>query len=382
MKKIKVFVVLTSLILFSIQIWAQTWSSAKQLTWTPGMSFSPKIAVDSADNLHFVWREDKSGNYEIFYKKSTDGGSTWSAPVRLTWGPEQSKNPLIAADSGSNIYVFWINSDTTYVRGDLYFRKSTDQGETWLPTNRITWIKSYEFPAVTLDENDNIYLSCVTSDPPYLGGDNELFLKKSTDGGASWFPRTKLTWNSGLSWGPDIETDSNNFIHLTWIDNTPGNIEIFYKQSTDGGAGWSKPQRLTWNPGDSYNPKIATDSNNNVFVVWYDDMYGQNEVFFKKSTDEGLTWGATQRLTWNNRLDDLPQIAVDSLDTLHVVWRGYHSPGYKQSTDQGSNWTPNEDLHVEEVNSLDLTIDSYDALHLIWHSIFTGDWEIYYMNRK
>jgi len=44
----------------------------KRLTYTSGFSGSPAIAVQSANKLHVVWEDNTTGNFELYYKKSTD----------------------------------------------------------------------------------------------------------------------------------------------------------------------------------------------------------------------------------------------------------------------------------------------------------------------
>jgi hypothetical protein len=71
---------------------------------------------------------------------------------------------------------------------------------------------------------------------------------------ADWTASQRITWTSGYSESPVIAVDPSGNLHVVWKDSTPGNDEIYYKKSTDGGASWSTSQRLTWSPGSSYGP--------------------------------------------------------------------------------------------------------------------------------
>jgi len=86
-------------------------------------------------------------------------------------------------------------------------------------------------------------------------------------------------------------------LYVVWSDDTYGNNEIFLKKSTDNGLTWTW-QRISNNTGNSQSPMIAVDNTNAMYVVWADDTYGNNEIFMKKSTDNGLTW-TWQRITNN-----------------------------------------------------------------------------------
>jgi hypothetical protein len=137
---------------------------------------------------------------------------------------------------------------------------------------------------------------------------------------ADWTPAKRLTWTSGFSFGPAVAIDSSDSIHIVWFDSTPGNYQIFYKRSTDGGTSWSVNQRLTWSSVDCSDPAIALDSGDSLHVVWYDDMPGNNEIYYKKSTNGGTSWSPAKRLTWTLGSSTVPAIAVDSSDAVHIVW--------------------------------------------------------------
>jgi hypothetical protein len=81
-------------------------------------------------------------------------------------------------------------------------------------------------PAVSVDPSDGVHLAWDDTTP----GDSEIYYRMTTDGGTTWTPAEKLTMNSGSSWAPAITVDSLGNIHLVWFDDTPGNYEIYYKK--------------------------------------------------------------------------------------------------------------------------------------------------------
>src|SRR5919112_3320337 len=65
-------------------------------------------------------------NYDIYMKKSTDGGSTFSKEINLSKNPGFSEHPQIAI-SENNVYVAWIDESTTTTKNqEILFRKSID----------------------------------------------------------------------------------------------------------------------------------------------------------------------------------------------------------------------------------------------------------------
>ncbi len=75
--------VVVFLLLFSAVAYGDTWTTNKRLTNNAGASFYPAIAVDGS-NIYVVWEDDTPGNPEIYFKKSDDGGATWTTNKRLT----------------------------------------------------------------------------------------------------------------------------------------------------------------------------------------------------------------------------------------------------------------------------------------------------------
>ena len=98
---------------------AQTWKKTKRLTWTTANSWYPSVATDSSNNIHVVWQEE-TGNDEIYYKRSTNGGVTWTTK-RLTWTSGSSRLNAITVDSDSNIHVVW--QDITPGNYEIFYKK-------------------------------------------------------------------------------------------------------------------------------------------------------------------------------------------------------------------------------------------------------------------
>jgi hypothetical protein len=104
----------------------------------------PAQAVDvdrSNGNAYVVWGDIQSSTgprMHIFYSRSTNGGASWSAPVRLDTGNvNDAWEPIVAVDqSNGKVTAAWYDrrddgSNTLY---GVYYTQSSDGGQTWLPT--------------------------------------------------------------------------------------------------------------------------------------------------------------------------------------------------------------------------------------------------------
>lgn len=111
---------------------------------------------------------------------------------------------------------------------------------------------------------------------------------------SQWSADYRLTNSAGNSF-----TSYNNahnialsapLTHVVWEDNRFGNDEILYKRSTDNGLNWEAVVRLTNYSGYSNKPSISL-SGQMVHVVWYDNRDGNDEIYYKQSTDAGAIPG-------------------------------------------------------------------------------------------
>jgi hypothetical protein len=355
----------------------------RRLTWTAGFSENPAVAAQGSNKLHMVWQDDTPGNYEIYYRKSTDAGVTWTASTNLTSTSGASKNPAVAAETAGRVHLVWEENNAGNL--EIYYKKSPDGGATWTANKRLTSTSgASSSPEIAVDSSSNLHVVWYDG----TAGNSEVYYTQSTDKGMTWTVAKRLTWTSGGSEFPAIAVDSSDNLHLAWQDNTPGNSEIYYKKSTDGGATWTANKRLTWNSGASEAPVIGADSRGYLHVAWFDDTPGNTEIYHKRSTNAGVNWGTNKRLTWNPVGSHSPDIAVDSSGGVHLVWVDL-TPGnpdiyYRKSTDMGATWTTA--LRLTRTTGLSgapaLGVDASGNVHLVWQDNTPGNYEIYYKKFK
>ena len=194
---------LTILLLLSVANLFAQWQPDVRLTYDDSISFTSFnnawcIASD-INIVHVVWFDDRDGNPEIYYKRSTDGGATWEPDTtRLTNDPAYSFSAS-AAVSGSNVHVVW-RDDRNGANGEIYYKRSTDGGVNWGTDTRLTDDPAFSrYPSVAVS-GSNVHV--VWHD--YRDGDYEIYYKRSTNGGGNWGTDTRLTDNSGSSGYPSI----------------------------------------------------------------------------------------------------------------------------------------------------------------------------------
>jgi len=289
------------------------WGPDIRLTQDSANSYYPSVAV-SGPEVHVVWDDARRGpGPDIFYKRSLDGGSSWSPDIRLTNGTNVSWHPSVAV-RGSSVHVVW--DDWRDGDQEIYYKRSTDAGSTWGPDVRLTYASDYScFPSIALSDS---VVHVAWED--LRGGNERIFYRRSTDWGTSWSADTCLSSGAGGSCLPSVAVSGPN-VHVAWQDARDRGwpfFELYYKRSTDGGLRWGPDVRLTQDTACSIGPSLAV-SGSNIHLAWKDNRDGNYEIYYKHSTDGGSTWGFDTRLTYDIAYSDIPAIAVSGVK-VHVVW--------------------------------------------------------------
>ncbi|MBY8984059.1 MAG: hypothetical protein KGD65_03240 [Candidatus Lokiarchaeota archaeon] len=149
-----------------------------------------------------------------------------------------------------------------------------------------------------------------------------------------------IIWNDGMSRYPEIAIDSSGNLHAVWADDTDGSwgndSEVMYANHTSS-IGWSFAKVISdgynnvyWNDEWSGIPDIAIDSLGYIHVVWADYTDGiwgiDSEIMYAKYTTATGWSNATvisdgyNNAYWNNDDSSQPAITIDNNDKIHVVF--------------------------------------------------------------
>ncbi len=377
MKKLFLILLITNCSLLIAQ-----WQPDVRLTNDPApshTSFNNAWCIAASGNVvHVVWNDERDGNKEIYYKRSTDGGVSWGADTRLMNNTALSEFPSVSV-SGSVVHVVW--NDFRDGNHEIYYKRSTDGGTSWGADTRLTNATGTSSKSSVAVSGSAVHV--VWRDD--RDGNEEIYYKRSTDGGTSWGADTRLTINAALSYSSSVAV-SGTVVHVVWYDQRDGNFEIYYKRSTDGGISWGADTRLTNNTANSAFPSVAV-SGQVVHVIWMDERDGFNnyEIYYKRSTDGGTSWGADTRLTNDPAPSWRPSVAVSGT-VVHIVWLDYRDVNYeiyyKRSTDGGVNWGADTRLTNAPENSLYASVSvSGSAVHVVWEDARDGGYEEIYYKR-
>ncbi len=141
--------------------------------------------------------------------------------------------------------------------------------------------------------------------------------------------------------GRKIVRDSSGNLYAAYRKKYNGKHQIFVSKSTNGGSSWSVtnggiPISVINGDFDQRVPSIAVDSGNTLHVVWYGRDSGfvgtdERQIKYSRSTNGGSSWTTWQNVApvygYNGESywQEHPVIYVDGNGVIYVVWEGYDS---------------------------------------------------------
>ncbi len=382
----------------------------------------PSIAINptNPNNIIAAWMRLKpsDGKKSIAYKRSLDGGQTWSSVNYISKDTiiNEAADVVIAFhDSVAYLSCVYFRLDSGDIAGAIYLSKSTDGGLTWSIPNMVIGLPDnmpdypFDRPWMTIDNsggiNDGtIYITTmsallITGQP----GQVHTYLRSSMDGGSTWGSIEQVD-DSSHSAGSlkvpygvmSVGGDGKLYIaYISW-DTAAYPLPRFYvATTTDRGNTF---QRYAVNgyvlAGAGKLPFYSISANpvtsGEVVLSWCDTRNDTRDILLSKSTDGGQTWSATplrvnDDLLGNNIIQDQVWSAFSpSGNKLALAWRDRRMNDTAStspfdiymavSIDGGDSFLPNYRLSSTSYqNPVIPCCNSFNGLALT-DSILVADW--------
>jgi hypothetical protein len=280
------------------------------------LAYSTRTALDAHGNINLVWAEFDclqvnpfTCTWHLFFARSADGGSTFSAPKDLAnQAPSNSLfGPQMAIDAAGNINVAWEN-DTA--GANIFLTRSTDGGNTFsVPVNVSLDNGFASDPVMALDPHDNINL--VWQAQSLIDQTSSVWFSRSSDGVNFSAPIDLCSAGETCNF-PQIVAHSASHLNLVWVTAACVNCtaEVVFSRSTDAGASFSTPLNLSNSLAPLVSaPQIATDPQGHVDVVWSQGNSGAAQVFFTRSLD-GVSFTTPGVLSNGAGNSEFPELAL------------------------------------------------------------------------
>lgn len=304
-----------------------------------GADTSVRLAADDSGALVAVWSSDDSlggtigTDGDILYARSADG-IEWSAPAPLNTTAGSDTDLDQAPDvvsAGGTVIAAWHTYGFAGIDPEVWFRRSTDGGITWSPQAFLdvdATADSFDdiFPRLVGDGAGNWVAVWYTD----ADGDYDIVAARSTDDGFSWSTPVLVndfgTADGTTDIGPVIATDGEGVWIAAWHSRYDGGTgsdqDIWFARSLDGGMTWStatplNDYALTDAMDEGYAPAALTSASGGVWIAaWqsFENIGGaigtDADILYTRSTNDGLTWSSAAALN--------PDAPTDAENDGHV----------------------------------------------------------------
>ena len=249
------------------------WTQLTPVTFNQRRNFDDKyyLAVDRsasafANRVYVSWDRNQGNNQILLLSSSSNGGATWTAPVKVNDGATKFERVIGAYPAVDQATGVVYDSWHDYAKDIIFVDKSASGGSTW----------GTDVAAAHTHTGFGLDIGCV--------------------GGRSQGPA------HALKVGP------SGTLYLVYADAVTGRgFDVLLTKSTNGGATWSAPVTLDDDAGaaDQFHPTLSVESNglggDKVTVTFYDRRDDpancQAHVYATQSTDNGATWAVNVRET-------------------------------------------------------------------------------------
>ena len=336
-----------------------------------------QIVIDptDSDNLVAIWRDFRLGYRRVGIGYTLDGGESWFDTLLVDPHYPRQSDPAITVDAEGNFYAIVATFEWEGTDGfGIAFWKSTDQGQSWsdpiLVLDEPTGITEHHTSKIACDRTGGVfngYLYVVAA-RMWDYGHGEIVVSRSTDGGLSFEPTIQISDQQvPYNFIPSLAVGPDGTLYVAWLDGKPS---LLIDRSTDGGVTFGPDKTissLTTSAWTFINGDIAiypyptldadiTDGpyRGYLYVAYVDHNGSDMDIFFRRSTDGGDTWGEELRLNDDqvgNGCDQFhPWLTVDNYGTINVVFYDRRNDPsnllmdvyFTQSRDGGESFLPNQ----------------------------------------
>ena len=232
------------------------------------LAFQARLAVDRAGTIYVTWLQGTVAGLNsllgapspIVMARSTDGGRTFSRPVQVSDPSRRlvgAATPLIDSDGRLVVLYEDFKGDerdfqglpgpawdhpfalvVTRPIGLTSFARGVELEHDVIPDQRFL-VYTPEFPSIAAGPGATLYVTWADA----RNGDEDVFLRRSVDGGATWSPPTRVNNNrqgdGTAQYLPEVDVAPNGRVDVLFLDRRrdPKNVmmDATLASSFDGG---------------------------------------------------------------------------------------------------------------------------------------------------
>lgn len=282
-----------------------------------GSDARPQIVVDRENNVFLAYSffKDSHWNAQINTARSLDGGNTFTQPTSLVSDSSSQRFPSVLIKPNGNIFISWIDKRLVAAAkqggerrlgGSIAYSSSQDGGKTF-QAERFANESTCECCRIggALDTQSQ---SAIVYRAIFSGGIRDQASQVISGNGAGPVRRVADDdWKTDACphHGPSIAISGSGKFHVAWYTQGSKRVGVFYANSSNQGATYSKPSRIGAEGANVARPYLLA-MGQHVWIVWKEFDGKKSSVYLKESTDDGSTWGSPKILASTAGYSDHP----------------------------------------------------------------------------
>jgi len=258
----------------------------------------PVVVIDlSTDSVYIACHVDV-GDYDV-YCLILDPNLTRVHGVPIDISGDETWTPAITIEykyPNNYIFIAYSYSRWTGWRGVKIYR-STDRGATWeMKADYSSWLGSYRQFLWGAAGHGKIYFS-------YLYGENDIYVAISGDRGGTWVEKQDVYHNPYPIYSNEIAASRGGWsvVIVSQSEFTPGDINIVYVYSTNGGESWGNDV-VDQTTANTKTPAVSVDGMNakgDTVIGYFHCVYYRDAwVAYKRIHQDSLGIGFWYTPIW------------------------------------------------------------------------------------
>lgn len=301
------------------------------------------------------------------------GATVVQAQQHVTTGPELDYQPSViqSTDDDARIVVFERLDSNTLI-GDLWLTRSTDGGASWTdPVAIIATAANERHPALLQigpAQYELFYLKGTGAITNY-----RIFRATSSDGVAfTEQNQVDLGWATGGEVNPHVVRHDDGTLTMSYqrFNTDTSDYDCLVAESTDGGLTWDQLQTVIATGAQL--PRITYRESDGLYLASY--QIGTTGLHIYTKTTANVRDWTSARVNFavvGDNHDSLPVAMPDGAFVTFFIRAtgGTFDIAYRRSTD-GANWAPavavTNTINADDVEPHPLLVGSPDYVELYW----------------
>ncbi len=321
------------------------WSAPVTLSPPTNSSVEPTVAITPSGEAIAVWQRGNGAPTQLIQASTKTPGGSWSAPVNLSVGGQQAREPQIAVDAAGDATVVWERPDTS---GSPIAQAATKPaGGTWgAPVSLSAPGKTTSSPSLAYDAAGDALAvwSLSTDTSPYFGLVVQASYKPA---GGKWGAPASLSDSRFIALGPDAAFDPAGNATVVWQsgdrEESPRQVKAATKPA---GGSWGEPVTLSDPSVSSGGAEIAFDEAGNGTIIWGRGSSTDGDVV-AESKPAGGSWSQPVQLSTPGEGAFQWNLAVNGAGDAIATWqreKGETSAIVAATRPAGGLWSVGQDI--------------------------------------